>query len=272
MVEWLIAGAAAGAAGWFSSRFAWWRPPVPWQHPRVLMYHMVSPHRPGARFNKLRVPPERFARQIAWLQSRGFSFIFADQLFAPEPLPERPVCLTFDDGYADNLTAADPVLAAHDAVATLYLVTDRTVGWSSKKKAHHSDDELQNEPKLTDAQVRTLLDTGRWQLGGHTRRHACLPDLDAAEARDEIASARDDFAQRFGVVPATFAYPFGMFDDDHAQMAREVGFRGAVTTEPGIAARPYADPMRLPRIKISGRDTMLSFIMRIRGGRRGLLK
>lgn len=56
MTEWLALSAAL-AAGWFSNRYAWWRKPVDLRHPRVLMYHMVSPHRPGAKFNGLRVPP-----------------------------------------------------------------------------------------------------------------------------------------------------------------------------------------------------------------------
>ena|GEM_PF-126466 len=270
IVQLLLGGAAAGSAAWFSLRYAWWRPARDWRYPRVLMYHMVRDHRPGTRFNKLRVKPTEFARQVQWLAANEFTFVFASQLFSGEALPERCVCLTFDDGYEDNLLNADPVLAECAARATLYLVSDRNGGWSSKKKAHHADDELASEPKLSDDQVRSLLDSRRWELGGHTTTHANLAALSDEDARQEISEARETFRDRFGVQPATFAYPFGIYQPEHAAMAGECGFTGAVTTEPGIAAWPYANPLEVPRIKVSGNDGLLAFKLRIRGGRRGL--
>lgn len=272
LIETTVAGALLGVGGYLSTRYAWWRPPVAYEHPRVLMYHMVSAHRRGARFNKLRVPPKMFRQQVAWLRKQGYSFVFAGDLFGERPLPGRTVCLTFDDGYADNLEAADPVLAEFDAVATLYLVADRTGGWSSKKKAHHDDAELQNEPKLSDDQVRTLLRTGRWQLGGHTVNHANLLSCDPGEARDEIRGGRDHLEQVFGVRTPTFAYPFGLFREEHCGITRESGYAGAFTADPGIAPHPYTQPMRVPRIKVSGKDNMLAFRLRLRGGKRGWRK
>lgn len=271
-MEYVAAGLALLVATWFSTRFAWWRRPVSWSSPRVLMYHMVCNHRPGTRFNKLRVPPDRFEDQIAWLAKNGFTFITASRLTSSEPLPEKCVCLTFDDGYRDNLLSADPVLERHNACATLYLVTDRDGGWSSKKKAHHPDDELQSEPKLTDDEVRTLLASGRWELGGHTRTHANLMKLNAEEARDEIGGPRQEMDDLYQHPPATFAYPFGLYDASHAKMLKDSGYQGGVTTEPGIAPHPAPNPMEIPRIKISGKDSLFSFILRIRGGMRGLRK
>lgn len=269
LIPLLVSSGLVTAAGWLSSRYAWWRCPVSWDHPRVLMYHMVRAHRPGTRFNKLRVTPEAFEQQIACLSQRGFQFVFASQLFSDQPLPPRSVCLTFDDGYEDNLLAADPVLARYGAVATLYLVGDRSGGWSSKKKAHHADDELQAEPKLSDDQVRTMVASGRWELGGHTRTHANLTTIPDDEAQMEIANARLDFQSSFGTVPATFAYPFGLYETRHAHMVQQAGYVGAVTVEPGISPRPYADVMTVKRVKISGNDGLFSFALRMRGGKRG---
>lgn len=270
IVQMLLAGSAIGLTGWFSHRYAWWRPAVDWRHPRVLMYHMVSEHRDGARFNKLRVRPVEFERQLDWLDRHDFTFVFASQLYSDDPLPERTVCITFDDGYEDNLTAADPVLARHNARATLYLVTDRSQGWSSRKKAHHSDDELLSEPKLSDDQVRALLNTGRWELGGHTETHANLCAVDDSAAQAEITGARDGFPERFGVVPETFAYPFGLYGPQHVEMVADAGFSGAVTTDAGISDWPLRRPFETRRIKVSGQDGLLAFILRMRGGRRGL--
>lgn len=271
IIQSLVVGAAVCVTGWFSMRYAWWRRPVDWRHARILMYHMVCDHQPGARFNKLRVPPARLAEQLRWLSQSGFTFVFASQLFTNEQLPGRCVCLTFDDGYEDNLTAADLILAQFNARATLYLVADRRGGWSSKKKAHHSDDELAAEPKLSDDQVRAMVGSGRWELGGHTRTHANLTALPPDEARDEVMASSVELQNLGQTPPKTFAYPFGLFNSDHVLMAREAGFVGAVTTEPGIASRPYQEPMQVPRIKVSGNDHLFAFKMRMRSGKRGLL-
>ncbi len=268
----IILSAATLALAWLSTRYAWWKPALPWSRPRVLMYHMISEHRPRARFNKLRVPPGRFEAQVRTLARRGAGFVFAGDLVRGDPLPDRPVCLTFDDGYADNLLAADPILARHNARATLFLVGNLadTRGWSSKKKSHHSDDELAREPKLSDEQVRALLATGRWELGGHTTSHPLLPSIPDDDARREIGESRASFRDRFGADAPTFAYPFGIFEPRHEAMIREAGFRGAFTTEPAIAAHPYANPYSIPRIKVSGKDGRIAFLLRLRGGKRGL--
>jgi len=269
----IAAGALALAAlAWFSHRYAWWRPALPASRPRVLMYHMIREHRPGARFNKLRVRQQDFDRQLALLTRRGARFVFASDLFLHGPAPADTVCITFDDGYADHLLAPDPILAKHNARATLYLVGDLATssGWSSRKKAHHADDELAAEPKLTDDQVRALLATGRWELGAHTTTHAHLPSIPDDDARREIAEARESFPARFGVEPRTFAYPFGRLEPRHAAMVRNAGYLGAFTTEPAIAPHPYADPYTVPRIKVSGKDGLLAFRLRLRAGRRGL--
>jgi len=99
MMEFLLG--AALVAIWFSLENRWWRTTVDYRHPRLLMYHMVSPHRPGAKFNKLRVPPERFEEQIKYLSESGWYFAHVSEL--AHPLPEKTVVITFDDGYQDNL-------------------------------------------------------------------------------------------------------------------------------------------------------------------------
>ncbi|WP_437184935.1 polysaccharide deacetylase family protein [Planctomicrobium sp. SH668] len=272
LIEAGIGMAALSGIGWFSSRYAWWRPAINWKFPRVLMYHMVSPHRPGTRFNKLRVKPEEFEQQVKWLKNNGFTFLFASELLQRDALPERSVCLTFDDGYEDNLINADPVLERYQARATLFLVGDRSGGWSSKKKAHHADDELAREPKLSDDQVRVLLDTGRWELGGHTQTHANLNAVAEDQARDEIAAGNDTIVQSFQANPVTFAYPFGLWNDKHPELLQDLGVLGAFTTECGIAPTPYVSPMTIPRVKVSGDDGIWAFQLRMNAAKRGLFK
>lgn len=257
------------AALWFSVRYAWWRPAIDWRCPRVLMYHMVSEPVPGAKFNGLRVSPAAFEHQLRWLRDRGFHFATMRDLMEGS-VPAKTVAITFDDGYQDNYTNALPLLQKYGAKATLYLVVDRHErDWSTYKKAHHASGELMREPKLTDAQVREMVKSGVFELGAHTITHANLPTLDAAAKDREIAGARAELERQYGVPVTSFAYPFGIFGDADVEATRAAGYSNAVTTVDGIDAHPYADPLRIRRVKISGKDNFLAFVLRMRSGRRG---
>ena len=234
------------------------------------MYHMVCEPVPGATFNKLRVTPERFNAQLQYLRDDGWHFASMSELAGSEPMPAKSVILTFDDGYADNLLNADPIMARYGARGTLYLVEDRfDRDWSTSKKAHHDSGELMRESKLSDQQVTQMLASGRWELGGHTRTHANLARADAETRTAEIAGARSTLAATFGVPVESFAYPFGIYGPADVEAARRAGFSTAVTTEEGISTDPMAEALELKRIKVSGRDSLAAFRLRLRTGRRG---
>ena len=251
---------------YMSFQFAWWRPTVSYEHPRVLMYHMISRPKPKAKFNKLRVDPTEFERQLQWLKSNGWTFVFVSEL-ANNPTTKR-VALTFDDGYRDNYLTADPLLKQYDAKATLYLVNDRhDRDWSSSKKEHHSDGELMREPKLLDQDVRNMLASERWELGGHTLTHANLLNLDEFQCYAEIYESRVNLEQMFGGTVQSFAYPFGLYEDIHVSLVERGGYAFAVTTNQGVSEDLKADCLRLKRVKVSGRDGLANFRLRMRTGK-----
>lgn len=260
---------------WFSHRYAWWRPVVSWQHPRVLMYHMVSPHKDGAKFNGLRVRPERFEQQVRWLSEQGFQFFTVSELWAQwHTLPEKSVAITFDDGYADNLYIALPILQKYRAKATVYVVVDRhDRDWSTYKKAHHNSGELAKEAKLTDAELRELVASGCIEIGSHTLTHCNLATTAEAAKRHELTASQQQLREQTGQPVMSFAYPFGIYAAEDIALAAELGYTTAVTTVEGIDARePAPNPLDLQRIKISGKDNALAYVMRMRGGRRGWKK
>ena len=251
----------------WSAQYRWWGRTINYKHPRILMYHMVSEHRQGAKFNKLRVPPEQFEQQVAYLAENGWTFAHVSEL--ANPLPDKTVVLTFDDGYRDNLEYAHPILARYKAKATLYLVEDRfDRDWSTAKKAHHDSGELMREPKLTDAEVETMLASGVWELGAHTLTHANLPATEPEQRAEEVIQGRTVLQQKFEQSIPSFAYPFGIYDAEDVRLAQQAGYDFAVTTEEGIDPLPYAKPLELKRIKVSGKEGLWSFTLRLRTGRR----
>ena len=252
---------------WFSFQYGWWRPTVPMQYPRILMYHMIAHHKPRARFNKLRVEPIEFDKQIKWLTENGWQFVFLSEL--EETSTGKRVALTFDDGYRDNLIAADPVLKKYGGKATLFLTVDRhDQDWSSKKNEKHSDMELMLEPKLLDEDIRQMLDSGRWEIGSHGISHENLLTAPIDTKRSEILESKTQLEGQFSTVVTSFAYPFGFYQENDVHLVRESNYRFGLTTDQGVSQDFLgADAFTLKRVKISGQGGMLMFKLRMRTGK-----
>ena len=233
------------------------------------MYHMIRKPLPGGRFNGLRVSPEMFEWQLRWMQKQGLRFLTMSELARGKDV-ERGVAITFDDGFEDNLTNALPLLERYGAKATLYLVAVRDDGrdWSVRKKAHHNTGELLKEPKLSDEQVRTMIESGRVELGAHTLTHVNLAAASIAEKKEEIRGSKWALEDRFQVNVNSFAYPFGIWGRTDRDLVEEAGFTTAVTTDGGISQCPFEDPLLLKRIKVGGKEGKYAFRLRLRSGRR----
>lgn len=253
----------------FSVKYAWWKPAVDWKRPRVLMYHMVREHIDGAKFNKLRVQPAEFERQVAWMKAEGFHFVTMQELQENwGKHPEKTVAITFDDGYLDNLENAYPILEKYQAKATIYVVVDRhDRDWSTYKKAHHNSGELAREQKLNDVQVDLLARSGIVEIGSHTLTHANLDKLSDAECLVELCDSKVQLEQLIQQPVTSFAYPFGIYSARDVELAKQVGYSNAVTTREGIDS-DLPDFMQLQRIKISGKDSMFTMKLRLKLGKR----
>ncbi|QGM26845.1 polysaccharide deacetylase family protein [Acinetobacter towneri] len=253
----------------FSLKYAWWKPAVDWKRPRVLMYHMVREHIDGAKFNKLRVKPAEFDKQVAWMKAQGFHFVTMQELQDNwGNHPEKTVAITFDDGYLDNLENAFPILEKYQAKATIYVVVDRhDRDWSTYKKAHHNSGELAHEPKLNDIQVKQLSNSGLIEIGSHTMTHANLSKLDDAACLKELTESKYQLEALIAKPVKSFAYPFGIYSERDVQLAKQAGYSNAVTTKEGIDSIS-PDFMQLQRIKISGKDSIFAVKLRMKLGKR----
>lgn len=253
----------------FSYKYAWWKPSIDYKRPRVLMYHMVREHIDGAKFNKLRVKPAEFEKQIRYMKEQGFHFVTMHELRENwGNHPEKTVAITFDDGYLDNLENAYPILEKYQAKATIYVVVDRhDRDWSTYKKAHHNSGELMHEAKLSDEQVHFLANTGLVEIGSHTMSHANLAKLTDQQCLEELSLSKQQLEQITSQEVTSFAYPFGIYSDRDVEMAKQAGYRNAVTTKEGIDDLT-PDFWQLQRIKISGKDGMFAVKLRLKLGKR----
>ena len=108
----------------------------------VLNYHMVN-----SMFISLAIEPEDFDWQMKYLVDHGYHTITPDELYnyleGTGTLPDRPVLITFDDGYVDNYTHAYPILKKYNLKATIFVVT----GFLSKRKGYLTWDQLREMEK-----------------------------------------------------------------------------------------------------------------------------
>jgi len=152
----------------------------------------------------------------------------------------------------------------------LYLLVDRfDRDWSVVRKAHHDDGELAKEVKLSDEQVGVLLDSGCIELGSHSMTHANFLALSPDEVLYELQASKRSLEKRFNVDVKSFAFPFGLYTAEQVTLVEQAGYQSAVTTEEGIESLRDANRLELKRVKISGKDNWLAFLVRMRSGRRG---
>jgi len=259
---------------YYSHRYAWWKKTVPYQYPRILMYHMIRNPIKGAKFNSLRVSPEMFEKQLRYLSDNGWHFFTMSELVdLKNQLPEKSIALTFDDGYQDNFTNALPILKKYKAKATIYLVVDRhNREWSSKRKKKNNSGELMAEPKLLDDQVKDLLKSALVEIGSHTVTHDNLPLVSEEQKHEEIVGSKKQIEELFDTKCQSFCYPFGMYDETDLKLVGQADYSNATTVEKGIDNIEQANLFRLKRITISGKDNLYTFLLKLKTGKRGIKK
>ena len=248
---------------WLSYRYPWWRKAVPYDHPRILMYHMIAHREHAGPRPNLAVSPAMFERQISYLEKAGWRFATVSELIA-NPVTPKTVAITFDDGYRDNLTNALPILLRYRALGTLYLIADRDQPLTEGGLANG----VPLAPLLTDDEVHQLLASGAIELGAHTLSHRNLTTTDASMQQHELSEGKRLLERKFSQTIDSFAYPFGGYNEQLPEKVARAGFTNAVTTSQGISTNLAENRLRLKRIKISGRDNFLTFRVRLRVGRK----
>ena len=223
----------------------------------VLLYHRV-----GSRTtSEVDLPLALFAEQVeALAATRRVETLDAclDALAGSEPPGGGdPIAVTFDDGTADFVEVALPVLARNHVPVVLYLAT----AFIDEGRTFPGDGRPASWAALRDA-----ASTGLVTFGSHTHRHALLDRLPAAEVAGELDRSRDLIGERLGVAVAHFAYPKAVPGSRAADAAVRARFRSAALagTRPNRYGR--TDPHRLARSPIQRADAMTWFRRKVDGG------
>ena len=179
-----------------------WEIPEGYRVP-ALMYHGVSDTGWGA--TDLFVRPADLEAQLQYLTENGYTPIWFEDLARVDEI-EKPVLLTFDDGYADNYTELFPLLQKYQVKATVFVIAG-TVDY--------------NPNNLTSAQIREMSDSGLVSIQSHTQTHPFLPGLDRNGQAWELETSKLTLTRITGKEPYVICYPAGNTNADTEELAAE---------------------------------------------------
>lgn len=216
----------------------------------VLNYHQVE----QKNGNPLTLWPDQFEAQMAYLADEGYTTITIDEMMDAlengTPLPEKPVIITFDDGYADNYEYAYPILKKYGFKATIFLIYDFTNTYPNY---------------LTWEQINEMKESGLIHFESHTMTHANLAELTSVdELRHEIADSHDLLSEKLGYDMHYIAYPGGRVNAEIEEITRAAGYRGGFTVHYGLST-PEEGRYQMDRIPIFGANmhTLTRFKLRL---------
>lgn len=196
----------------------------------VVMYHSICP-----TTNDYQLPASALEEDLRYLKAHGYESVSVQQLLAytkgKGELPEKPILLTFDDGFYNNLSDALPLLEQYDMQAVVSVVGRYT------DEIAPADPEVPAYSYLTWDNVRQLQASGRVEIGSHTydlhsntQRAGCSiilgedPAAYSAMLREDLTHLQTSAYNETGTSPDVFAYPYGFICRESVPVLKELGF------------------------------------------------
>ena len=218
----------------------------------ILMYHYLSVPPADADIYRrdLSVAPERFAAQLDAIRDAGYTTISLYTLLAylvqGTALPDKPVIITFDDGYRDNYDNAFPALAQRDMTATFFVVTDFI---DEQRPAYFSWEML-----------REMLAAGM-SIESHGRNHVSLAGKEDDYLVWQALGSMETIEYELGQRPRFVSYPAGDYDQKTLDIFASANYWAGLTTVQG-ATHSNEDLFQLHRVRVRG-DTSPEELVRL---------
>ena len=223
----------------------------------VLMYHHVVPN--GEPCNEMTVTVGRLERDLQWLAEHGYRTVLPREMAAGQPLPEKPVLITFDDGYRSNYDLAYPLLQKYRAKAAIAIMvymqdywTGSFLSWDMCREMNASGlVEIGSHGYITHNLDTRMGNFVAGQANGVQRKEG-EPDLDfQLRVLEDLRCSYERISLELGVPPTYFAYPFGKTDPD-ADAYLESLFPVTVVTGPGKRSASLSKGLhQLPRYTVT---------------------
>lgn len=212
----------------------------------IMMYHEVR----LSNFHKLAISPSELAADLTYLRKEGYTTINMEDLIryarGKGNLPEKPIVLTFDDGYLNNYAYAYPVLKRYGDKAVLSIIAKNTDDFT------RVPDDNMKYAHMTWDQVREMQHAGVFEIQNHTynlhamgkKRFGCkkLPgeslETYTNVLTDDLTRCQQEIRDETGVTPTTFTYPYGNVSKESLPIIKKMGFQASLSCVYGINVLP----------------------------------
>jgi len=208
----------------------------------AVMYHAVRPSKSG----KDSITPAEFEADLKFFRENGYKTVtmqdVMDFVDGKGKLPEKPVMLTFDDGYYNTYKYVYPLLKEYDMRIVLSIIVNATDKFT--RRPSKSEDYAH----ITWGQLNEMISSGHVELQNHTfdmhsdnkgrigsrqNKNESFDEYRDALSEDLVKSQMMIYAMT-GQLPSVFVYPYGKYNDNTVAILKELGFRGSFSCEFGI--------------------------------------
>lgn len=244
----------------------------------IIMYHSVL--KDNNMHGDYVISPQKFEDDIKYITDNGYTPVNSEDLIAyvnnGKPLPEKPIVITFDDGYYNNFFYVFPIIKKYNCKIIL-----SPIAYNSdiekkiiKQSAYYSH--------CTWQQLKEMTSSGLVELGNHSYNlHESsgerlgtkkLPGETENEYRafikEDLSKAQDRFKEELGITPVLFAYPFGAISEESKPVVQDLGFKISLSCEEKISVIKAGDKESLyllGRYLRANKYTTEQFFSKIKG-------
>ncbi len=207
----------------------------------ILMYHAVNSKKSSQ--GKFVISPEEFEQDLENIKKNSFTTIFMqdviDYVYDNKELPERPLVITFDDGYYNNYMFAYPLLEKHNLKAVISPI-GKYADLYTKEKSTNPNYAHATWENLKEMQSSGLVEIQNHSYNMHTmngnrngtkkRRGESFHDYKMAFTED-VGLMQKRICENLGTTPQVFTYPFGAISDCSVEILKGMGFRATLGCE-----------------------------------------
>lgn len=210
----------------------------------VLMYHSI-----GTMYDRsICVSESLFKEQMEWLYKHDYHTVNLDEFYEAlsgnAELPDKPVLITFDDGFGDNFKVAWPILEQYGFNATFFIVTGQV-----------------NPYNIDWNQLKELISQGN-SIGSHSVNHYDMSSLNSRQQEKELRASKQALEDNLGTSIKAFCFPYGKYNKTTLALLPESGYLLSFTTNSG-KVRFGDNEYLLKRVHIWGGMSSSKFVEQV---------
>jgi peptidoglycan/xylan/chitin deacetylase (PgdA/CDA1 family) len=193
---------------------------------------------------------------MAYLNSHGYKPICFSDITTKSVLPEKPIIITFDDGYESVFQNAAPIMDKYGFKSVVFVVTE----YFGKYNLWEAVPFQQKFRHLSIEQITKMRNQGH-EIGSHSKMHKYLPILNSSALKEEIEDSKAYLESMLDDKITSFCYPYGRYNDKIKSMVKNAGYKYATSN---AKINNYEnDPLSLKRRSIYSTDSIKNFKTKI---------